>query len=304
MNRDGHPRGRPARTALGAVSRRLADIWLNQPGARARLSLTRYTTGAAIMRHVAHMPRGEVLQEQLAILEAAGQPRGSRRWERTTYEALRVLTLASAAAWTLGNDHPAIRITTNLSFLALQRRLVAVHKDLYSYTSHLNVFLLLLSVVDSRGTTATSSRQDEVASAALAAMQIYYATMYLQSGLSKVMVTGPKWMDGRTLRGAMAELGTPFGKSMSRRDLRLLAAASAASVAFELGFLPAMLLGWPYRHLLGLSSVAFHGSVKATMNISFWHLSCFAIPLFVLSPDVERRVRQTARLVRRHLTPC
>ncbi|MEU3227027.1 hypothetical protein ABZ695_28225 [Streptomyces sp. NPDC006976] len=289
-------------TIAGGFSR----IWRDQPDAVQRLRLARYTTGAAILRTVWHMPSGTVVAEQRELLESAGQEPSGFQLSPAQYEAVRGVALVSAAAWALGNDRPEVKITANLSFLALQRHQVAMHQDLYSYTSHLNTFLLLLCLVDAEaaGPDATHGRTppDRLASAALAAMQSYYALVYLQSGISKLRVTGVKWLDGRTLRGSLAELGTPLGKRLSRQDLRLLAAAGTAAVGFELAFLPGLLAGWRHKQVFGLLSLGFHTSIKATMNISFWHFAWFALPLFVLPAETEQRIGAALKGFRRRLS--
>jgi hypothetical protein len=280
----------------------LARIWRDQPGAAERLRLARYTTGAAILRTVWHMPSGAVLAEQQQLLERAGQPPARFRLTPAQYEALRGVAIVSAAAWALGSDRLEVKAAANLSFLALQKHQIGVHEDLYSYTSHLNTFLLLLCLAEAKARGPHTTRDlvppDRLASAAVAAMQTYFATVYFQSGLSKVRASGMKWLDGRTLRASWSELGTPLGKRLSRQDLRLAAAASAAAVGFELAFLPGLLVGFRHKHVLGLLSLGFHASVKATMNISFWHFAWFALPLLVMPPDTERWFGAALRALR------
>jgi hypothetical protein len=204
----------------------------------------------------------------------------------------------------LGARHPAVRIAANVSFALLQRQVVKLDDSLYSYNSHLNVFLGLLSLADDPGKPQHPGSSDAYASALLAAMQAYYAAMYLQSGISKLATVGWKWTHGRTLQGAWAELGTPAGKRLSAMNPKLAQAASTGALLYELAFAPALLAAWRHRALLGLSSAAFHGAVKATMNISFWHLSWFSAPLFAVPDKAARGYSQLLSTGRRGKWPA
>ncbi|KUH36407.1 MULTISPECIES: hypothetical protein [Streptomyces] len=179
---------------------------------------------------------------------------------------------------------PAVRVAANVSFGLLQHQVVRLDRTLWSYNSHLNIFLGLLSLVEDIERDGDQDSAAAYATALLAAMQSYYAAMYLQSGLAKVLTVGWKWTRGSTLRGAWAELGTPLGKQLSAVGPNPARAASTGALVYELPFAPLMLAAWRLRWLLGLSSAGFHGAVKATMSISFWHLSWYSVPLFA-APD-------------------
>ncbi|GAA1375566.1 hypothetical protein GCM10009612_72520 [Streptomyces beijiangensis] len=240
------------------------------------------------------MPPGKFLAEYSELLDRTKDDApDTRTLHPILYEAIRVAAVTSTAAWALGAESRIVKLTANATFAVLQKYVVDFNKDLWSYNSHLNIFLGLISLADtsSRGEAADSpdhAAQESTAVAALMALQAYYAWVYLQSGLSKVVASGWSWTHGSTLRGAWGELGTPAGKKLAVSDIRWARAASVATIIFELGFAPALLTGWRYRQSLGASSAAFHGAIKATMNISFWHLSWFSAPLFVLPrPAVE-----------------
>ncbi|MFH9086715.1 hypothetical protein [Streptomyces sp. NPDC017673] len=276
------PAGRePATRLAGHWLTAVATAGLHQEGAADRLLLCRLTTGAAVLRTVWHLPPGRFLADYRPLVEEAAGKRGrSRTLHPVTYEALRYVAAASTGAWMLGARHPAVKLTANASFALLQRQVVDLDDSLYSYNSHLNVFLGLLSLVDDTAEHGGTDTDQEYAASLLLAMQAYYAAMYLQSGLSKLTTVGWKWTRGRTLRGAWAELGTPAGKRLSASSPALARAASTGALLYELAFAPALVAMWKHKALLGLSSAAFHGTVKATMNISFWHLSWFSMPLF------------------------
>ncbi|MGW5420720.1 hypothetical protein [Streptomyces sp. NPDC003943] len=286
------------------------------PGARRRLALARLTTGLAVLNTLWHLPPGDALVDEWSRKEE-GEQDSPGRLTAEQYEALRRLAFVTTAAWTLGAESKALKFAANVSFAAVQRHVAQFDQRAWNYNSNLNVYLLLLSLTDSRGSLAgsgsvsgsgsgsgyeggdTDSDEDgpssEVATAVLLAMRLYYGCLYFQSGLSKLLLSGPAWADGRTLRGSWAELGTRAGKWLSRRPMTVAATASAATLAFELLFPAAQIALRRRPRALGLSSLAFHASIKATMDISFWHHAVHALPLFVLDPGTERH---TARLLR------
>ncbi|WP_128978919.1 hypothetical protein [Streptomyces roseicoloratus] len=280
-------------------------------GARQRLALARLTTGLAILNTLWHLPPGDALVDEWSRKEAGGDGRPSGRLSAEQYEALRRLAFVSTAAWTLGAESKALKFAANASFAAVQRHVAQFDQRAWNYNSNLNVYLLLLSLTDSRGSLAEAvgegaddgtgdgadggGSSPDVATAVLLAMRLYYGCLYFQSGLSKVLLSGPAWADGRTLRGSWAELGNRAGKWLSRRPMAVAAAASAATLAFELLFPAAQIALRKRPRAVGLSSLAFHASIKATMGISFWHHAVHALPLFVLDPGAERH---TARLLR------
>ncbi|MER7916498.1 MULTISPECIES: hypothetical protein [unclassified Streptomyces] len=283
----------PVLQIVGQRLTTVATAGLKQEGAADRLLLCRLTTGACVLRTVWHLPPGGFLSDYKPLVdEAAGKQGKSRTLHPLAFEALRCIAAASTGAWMLGARHPAVKITANASFALLQRQVVDLDDSLYSYNSHLNLFLGLLSLVDDTAEPGSPYTDEEYAAALLMAMQAYYAAMYLQSGLAKLNTVGWKWTQGRTLRGAWAELGTATGKRLSAKSPELARAASTGALLYELAFAPALVTMWKHKALLGLSSAAFHGTVKSTMNISFWHLSWFSMPLFTAPPKSAHMYRQ------------
>lgn len=277
-------------------------------GARRRLALARLTTGLAVLNTLWHLPPGDALVDEWSR-KGEGEEEGERerpgRLSPEQYEAMRRLAFVSTAAWTLGAESKALKFAANVSFAAVQRHVAQFDQRAWNYNSNLNVYLLLLSLTDSRGSLAAAGTadddgsSDEVATAVLLAMRLYYGCLYFQSGLSKVLLSGPAWADGRTLRGSWAELGNRAGKWLSERPMTVAAAASALTLGFELLFPAAQ---WALRRrprAVGVASLAFHASIKATMGISFWHHSVHALPLFVLDPDAERHTARFLRAFRR-----
>ncbi|MBB5855714.1 hypothetical protein ACFQ05_35615 [Amycolatopsis umgeniensis] len=276
------------RTA-GPLRRRFREIFLDQPAAGERLALTRLTLGAAIIRTVWHLPPGAFFAEFSKLLEETQSPRrAGTRLSAAGYETLRAATVLSVGAWAVGVEHPAVKVLANASYAALQRHVVGFDRELWSFTGHLNAGLALLSFADTRGGVA--ERNPQLASALLATAQAGYAMVYLQSGLAKFTGSGWRWLDGRTVRYSWGELGTAAGKRLALLPRPVAAAASVATVAFELGFAPALAASWRNRAAFGFASMAFHAAVKATMDISFWHFSWLAAPLFSAPPGLGRWV--------------
>jgi hypothetical protein len=265
-------------------------------GARERIALARITTGLAALNTLWHLPPGDVLAEQWE----PSTPATAGRLTAEQYEALRRLAFVSVAAWTLGCETKAVKFAANVSFAAVQRHVAQFDQRAWNYNSNLNVYLLLLSLIDSRGSLATKGADEasSEAAAVLVAMRMYYACLYFQSGLSKLLRSGPSWADGRTLRGSWAELGTRAGKWLSLRPMGVAAVASALALGFELLYPAAQVALRRRPQAAGLASLAFHVSVKATMDISFWHHAVHALPLYVLPPEAERHTARFLRLLR------
>lgn len=289
--------------AFGAAVSRLGAICTAQDDAQDRLRVVRTVLGVAIIRLALHAPKGrlvERLEENLSTRPAvtlwkkecdadSSCPTAVPRGSGASFELLRWVAIASVGFWSYGSDGLVLRGLANLSFLGLQIRLLRVHRSLWSYNAHLNLFLGALSLISKDGRLPSGRRlRAEEASAVVASLQLYYATVYLQSGLSKLRGAGVRWVDGRTLRGAWAELGTAAGRQLARRGRWLAAVVSCATLFAELSSLPILVGFWRYRTIYGLVSLAFHLGVKYTMQISFWHLAWFAVPLFVLPPSAIR----------------
>ncbi|SDT83354.1 hypothetical protein SAMN05216371_8175 [Streptomyces sp. TLI_053] len=264
------------------------------------LAVVKALTGAALLRTTWHLPPGDVLEREAVVLERLGHT-SAKRLSARQYEALRAVALASLAGWTLGCDHWAVRVLANASSLAVHGQNAALLPESWNYASHLHFFLVLLTLFPVGERTTPDS-----AAVLLEALQLCYAWAYLQAGASKLRNTGVRWADGRTLRASWAESRSPLGEWLGRRDLRWASAASTAALVLELGFVPALLVPGPHRRLLGLASLAFHGSTKATLGISFWHFSWYAVPLFGLPESVSGPVARLAAHARRVATsrPC
>jgi hypothetical protein len=261
--------------------------WLEQDTPIGRLTATRIVTGAATLRATWHLPPADIFTHEAKILDATADCKPFRL-SAEQYQALRLISLTSVAAWTLGCDHIAVRVAANASTLLVHRQNATLHPPSWNYSTHLNAYLAFLT-----GLRRSDWRDPKTASHVLALMQAGYSWIYLQAGLSKLRNAGPAWINGSTLRGSWAECGTPLGRRLSRLDPKIAALATTSALAFELGFLLAVILANHNRYLSGMASLSFHALTKLTLDISFWHHYWLAIPLFLLPPTVAAALEES-----------
>ncbi|WP_328920148.1 hypothetical protein OG911_12160 [Streptomyces sp. NBC_00208] len=101
--------------------------------------------------------RGAGAQVDLDEVQLHGDEAPPAQGPRLTaeqYESLRRLAFVSIGAWTLGRESKAIKFAANASFAAVQRHVAQFDQRAWNYNSNLNVYLLLLSLTDSRGSLA------------------------------------------------------------------------------------------------------------------------------------------------------
>lgn len=250
--------------------------WTSPPTSPVQqLAAVKLVTGMALLRSTWHLPPGDLFEREGALVRPPRADHDRPNLVAEHYDTLRAVALVSVAAWTLGCDHWSVRAVANISTLAVHHHNAALVPDSWNYSTHLNFFLLMLSLYSEE-----EQRDPTVATTLLEAMQICYAWGYLQAAVSKLRNSGVHWANGSTLRASWAESRSSLGRWLSRRDRRWAAAASTAALAFEAGFLPALLLPGRQRQLLGLAALGFHGATKATLGISFWHYNWYALPLF------------------------
>ncbi|GAA3836825.1 hypothetical protein GCM10022226_68450 [Sphaerisporangium flaviroseum] len=281
------------------MRRKLSDILFRQADAADRLPLVRVSLGAAVLRTIVQMPPGSFFAEHQDTVMAVRQ-RGDRAVRLTAFQfnALRLLSLASVGLWTIGVRHAAVRATAAASFAVLNGYVAQFHPRLWSYNSHLNLFLCAATAVDTtkwlsvgkRPPVASTKDEAQLQSLALTAMQLGSAAIYSQAGLSKILHGKVRWMSqGTTLKGALAVLGTPAGHRLSAND-SLMRALSVVTVAGEAAFLPLLVTRWKDRRLIALGAIAFHLATKRLLGISFWHLWALYPALFIVAaPGGDRR---------------
>jgi hypothetical protein len=277
------------------LRKRLEEILFHQRDAGWRSGATRLAVAVTVIK----FPKGSFFEEHRDTVESLrGRPRIAPRLSTRSYELLRLSTLISVAAWGASGRRSAGTVAA-LQFLALNGRVVAFFPDRWNYNSHLNANLFALGMIDTSAhwavkpnAGAADAASLRLQSMALAFMQLGAGVCYAQSALSKLRYGGVAWMSsGRTLRGSVAIMGTPAGHRIYRHKA-LFKIMSWGTFAFEAGFLPALVIFWPQRRLLGLSAVSFHISVACLMAISFWHLRSQYPTLLILSCPEDARQRR------------
>ncbi|MCG7525363.1 hypothetical protein MHW47_13025 [Streptomyces sp. OfavH-34-F] len=263
----------------------MTGILFGQADAPARLRVTRTVLGVAALRTLRHLPDGSFFEEH-ADTVMSEQVQGKKRFtlSRRQYDLLRGAGLAGMALWTAGVRHPAVRAVAATGFIATNAYVAHFHPRFWNYNSHLSLFVAAAAAADLRppagGEAGEATRQ--LQSVAMASMQLGAATIYSQAGVSKLVHGGKEWMTtGRTVKGALALLGTPAGAEVSHND-RLMRLIAVATVAGETAFLPLLLARWKDRHLIGASAIGFHLLTKRYLGISFWHLWWLYPALFVI----------------------
>jgi hypothetical protein len=274
---------------------RIAALLYDQPDASFRLGAMRLSLVATVGITIKQLPPGSFFEEHrdtVGSLVGTGRLLGAEEFER-----LRTQTLASLALWGATGSRPA-GLLAAAQFARLNEHVAAFFPKMWSYNSHLNVFMLLVGALNTSDSLAirTGRRRapdPRVQSLVLALLQLNVGVLYFQSAVSKLRHGGVAWMtSGQTLRASTAMMGTPLGHWLYREP-RLFRAFSIATVAIEAAFLPALIIGWPDRRLIAAAAGAFHLGAAAVLGISFWHLWALFPALFLApSPRELQQWRQ------------
>jgi hypothetical protein len=242
----------------------------------------RWSLAGVIGLTIATLPPGEFFTEHRETMAAISPDTARYVLDTAQYNRLRRATLSSVALWAATGSRAA-GLAATAAYGRISRHVVAFYPDAWSYNSHLNLFMAIVSLADGpgrgsrRGGEVTSAR---TASLAMALMQAGVGTIYLQAGVSKLRHGGWDWLrTGRTLRGSVALMGTPLARQWLL-DKNAARAVGAASVGFELLFLPALLSGKVDRRLLGAAAIAFHLGTWLTFRFSFWQLTALYPAMF------------------------
>ncbi|GAA3737137.1 hypothetical protein [Micromonospora maritima] len=277
--------------------RRLDQFLFHQPDPRRQAAAIRMNLVAVISLTVAKLPPGDFFEEHRDTVAALAGDEQRRMLTAKEYETLRATTVASLAAWG-ATGRRAAGLTAAAQFARLSQHVTTLHPKLWSYNSHLNVFLAVLGALDTSSDLALGRRagrpsDPRLQSLAIAFMQLYVGMLYFQSAVSKLKYGGVSWLStGRTLRAATALTGTGLGHRLYERK-ELFRYISIATVALEVLFLPLLLVGKPDRRLVALAAAGFHIGAAATTKIPFWHLWTLYPTLFWL-PERRERGRRAA----------
>lgn len=279
------------------MMRRITDILFRQADAPARLRVTRTALGAAALRTLWHLPDGSFFEEHADTVmseQVSGRPRFTLT--RRQYDLLRATGLAGMALWTVGVRHPAVRTVAATAFVSTNAYVAHFHPRFWNYNSHLSLFVAAAAAADlwPPATGPLPERTAQLQSVALASMQLGAATVYSQAGVSKLVHGGKEWMTtGRTVKGALALLGTPAGAELSRND-ELMRLIAVLTVLGEASFLPLLVARWQDRRLIAAGAVGFHLLTNRYLGISFWHLWWLYPALFVIPLPGDDRSGSTA----------
>jgi hypothetical protein len=216
-----------------------------------------------------------------AYEQAIGDPRVGARdgWSAATVRRWRVATIAAALAWGVRPRSGTAGLATIASGAMLQRSVIDAHRPMFSYTNHVLGFLSF-AWLGFRGPRSAHAAES------LRAMELYVGAIYMQSALAKLLHGGRKWVtNGSTVRVALSELGRDRAvRTLHRAGLERVIASS--TVALELSVLPWIGLSTTTGLRRGLAAALslFHGGLKTTIDISFWHLWVHAVALLAPRP--------------------
>jgi hypothetical protein len=238
------------------------DRIFSQPITARRFALLRISLGLIIAVLVTFGPYGSFYTNTAAFLYEPGPllpflPALSP----SLFYLLRALVVFSsilfAGGWLLRWMAPL----TALSFFVFNYYVSCFAGAQWSYNVHLNLFLFLWWI---------SLKKKDSTEFVVGFMQLYVAMLYFQTGLSKLMHGGLRWFtEGETIYTNALLLGGERGAFFAQYEW-LFPLAGIATALFELGFLPAYLLG--FRRLLCVAGVLFHLGIFLMLGISFWHM--------------------------------
>lgn len=283
--------------------RLLDDILLEQRDPQRRLAFARAGLAVAVVRTTWKLapPASFVEEHADTLLDPSVNPSSVRPMSAAAYDRLRVLVTVSVLLWATGLGGRAIGLVASTLFWRLNRFVALMFPDHWAYNTHLNSFLVVAAAVGAepagRGRSARRARTRHRTSSSLAVglMQFGVGLVYLQAGTSKVRYGARGWLDGSTVRGALAVLGTPASRPV-RASRPAQVAVGWATLAIELGFLPALLVCKERgRRFVALVALAFHAGIKRQMDISFWHLWYLYPALFLAPTRLGRGVTPRGR---------
>ena len=220
----------------------------------------------------------------------------SSGWTPARLRGLRPVTALAGAWWLLRPSSRLASAAFVTSSTLFQAETVRFHRPLWSYTNHLQVLSALEALVlagpgceGRRPRGFWGSTPDDV----LRVMELYLAWIYGQAAASKMIHGGIAWVtSASTLRASLSELGRPPCRRLIRRQW-LMQMLAGGSLLAEAGVLPLVVVGGRrIRAAVGAGIAGFHGGIKATLNISFWHLWWHLTPLLA-----ARRSRTVRALV-------
>ena len=191
-------------------------------------------------------------------------------------EVLRAACALAAACLLAGVARAVAGWGLALGFLAISWLSSSMGGAVWNYNMHLFWFLLMCRV----GPAAPA--------AALTLMQVSVALFYLQSGLTKLLASGPHWfLSGDTLVHYGPYLGTAFGQLLSEHPAWCATVTMATGVV-EFTLPVALLLRSTQRWAVPVAW-SFHFGVALVFGIGYWQLTLLYPALFYQSPALTLR---------------
>jgi hypothetical protein len=283
-----------------------AFLW-NQPNLDFRIFVVRVAIGLIT---VSFMLLGPFDRFHVDGAELLYRPVGPFRFipamGAEAFYMLKIAVIVSALSWVIGYRTRVSNIVFAITYFVFSYYVAHFSTQLFSYITHLSFFSILLCFVDTSRfwsldlirTPALRERaypraREELASFALAFMQLYVIAFYIQAGGSKLLIGGRDWfLTGATPYYATIVSGTSFGLALSLYRSAFVGVALFTGL-FELGFF--LVLFRRLRPLFAYGVICFHLGILLNINIFFYQLSAL-VPLLFLFQDTRNFQRATVGL--------
>lgn len=285
--------------------RKINSFLWDQPNIDFRIFVVRVAIGLATVSFVLFGPFDRFHVDGAGLLyRPVGPFRFIPAMGAGAFFTLKYLVVVSAIAWMVGYKTRIANAIFAISYFVFAYYVGHFSTQLFSYITHLNIFSILLCFVDtsrfwsldrllepSLRDRAYSRAQQELASFALAFMQLYVIAFYIQAGGSKLLIGGRDWfLTGATPYYATIVSGTEPGLALTRYPW-IYVGVSLFTGFFELGFF--LVLKKRLRPFFAAGVICFHFGILLNINIYFYQLSGL-VPLlfwFQETRDYRRAIR-------------
>jgi hypothetical protein len=219
---------------------------------------------------------------------------------RESFYTLKYLVVISGISFLVGYKTRISCAVFAISYFIFAYYVGHFSTQLFSYITHLNFFLFILCPIDTerfwsidwvRAPAAKEKHypqaRRQLASFALAFMQLYLVAFYVQAGMGKLLASGMDWfLTGATPYYATIVAGTDFGLALTKYPW-LFKGFSLFTGFFELCFF--LILWKRLRWFYVIGVIGFHFGLLLNLNIFFYQLSALVPLLFVFEHTREYR---------------
>jgi hypothetical protein len=284
------------------MRRRIEAFLFDQPNVDFRVFVARVGLALTVVSYVIVGPFSRFHADAAALLyRPVGPFSFIPAMGPMTFAALKGMVIVSGIAFAIGFWTRLSCIAFALSYFVLAFYVGHFSTQLFSYMTHANFFTLILCFVDTerfwsvdrlldpaRRARPMDPARRQLASFALAFMQLYVVAFYMQAGLAKLLVGGVDWfITGATPYYAAILTGTRVGLWLTQHRW-IFNGIGLFTGFFEIGFF--LILWRPMRRLFAVAVIAFHFGILLNLNIFFYQLSAFVPLLFIF--DETRRYRR------------